>query len=135
MNFNLFAELLELYDRNEQIAGLYPKDGGQVLLPVYHAAMSADVTVCIDADGKFLGAKQVDKTDGSAYTVIPVTETSHCRSSGISPHGLCDGLKYLAGDYGEAADDPEAPAYHRAYMQNLKDWIDSPYPSQGGGGV
>ncbi len=127
MNFNLFAELLELYDRNEQIAGLYPKDGGQVLLPVYHAAMSADVTVCIDADGKFLGAKQVDKTDGSAYTVISVTETSHCRSSGISPHGLCDGLKYLAEDYGEAADDPEAPAYHRAYMENLKDWIDSPH--------
>ena len=88
----------ELYQIYERFCG-QPIDGDTaVLLPVAHSTANAQIEVTLSEDGIFQAAKKIeDKKD--AVTIIPVTENSGSRSSGITPHPLADKLIYLAGDY------------------------------------
>lgn len=97
------------------------------MLPVSHSTANAQIEVTLDEHGTFRGARQVDKED--AVTVIPVTEDSGARSSGICPMPFADKLVYIAGDYpnyavGKRADNAD---YFHAYMTQLEAWKDSPY--------
>ena len=89
--------LAETYDVYAHLAGVEDNDQA-VLLPISHSTFNAQIEVTIDANGKFLDAKKLDKGRG-AVTIIPVTEDSATRSSGVAPHPLCDKLCYIAGDY------------------------------------
>ncbi|MCG4878080.1 hypothetical protein L0N00_16755, partial [Eggerthella lenta] len=70
---NWTNELLDLYERNQDIAGevkyktVKGKKGEEqtplILLPVFHTTVTAQITVTLDADGNFLGAETVDKKD------------------------------------------------------------------------
>lgn len=65
-------------------------------------------------------------------TIIPVTEDSEARSSGIAPHPLCDKLDYIAGDYLRYVNltEKKQKQYqekHKHYMTLLNDWNDSKY--------
>ena len=92
-----FRTLAETYDVYADLAGVV-KNEQAVLLPISHSTFNAQIELTIDEDGNFRGAKKLEKGK-DAVTIIPVTEDSAARSSGIAPHPLCDKLCYIAGDY------------------------------------
>ena len=90
------SALYKTYGNNLSIVG--ENIDGHVLAPVGHIIANVQLEVMINHKGEFLGAMQLEKEDGR--TLIPVTEASASRSSGIEPHPLTDTLSYIAGDYG-----------------------------------
>lgn len=116
--------LAETYDVYSELAGV-DKNGQAVLLPISHSTFNAQIDVTIDEDGNFQNAKKLDKGN-DIVTIIPVTEDSAARSSGIAPHPLCDKLCYIAGDYTFYTDDNKEK-YYEAYMKQLETWVKSDY--------
>lgn len=116
-------ELYQVYENN------YGKDDGKnILLPVSHSTANAQIEVTLTENGEFVSATRVeDKAD--SVTIIPVTEDSGSRSSGIAPHPLADKLVYIAGDYGKYVTGKRSDnrKYYQAYMEQLKGWKDSEY--------
>lgn len=109
-------ELYKIYEYNIQAENTD-------MLPVSHTTAKAQIEVTIDENGVFMSAATVDKKN--AETIIPVTEDSGARTSGIFPMPLADKLVYIAGDYGEYTTDNSK--YFDAYMQQLTAWRDSAY--------
>ena len=98
---------------------------GSSMLPISHSTANAQIEVTVSEEGEFVRAGAVDKEN--TVTVIPVTEDSAARSSGITPMPLADKLVYIAGDYpafaeGKRADNSE---YFAAYMKQLGEWCRS----------
>ena len=125
---NWVRELLSLYERNTELVGKAEKGrfGEEViLLPPYHTTQKATVTVRLSPGGDFLGAEKVAKED--AVTVIPATEESAARTSGVAAHPLCDKLDYLAINYNSYAPsfDKDAEKKHRQYLDGIKNWAES----------
>lgn len=119
-------DLCFTYDSCSEMIG--KDNGGAVLLPIAHSTQNAQIEIILSEQGDFLEATPVDKID--AETIIPVTEDSAARSSGITPHPLCDKLIYVAGDFAEYVADAKGKNYREyfeAYIAQLKDWNDSPY--------
>lgn len=114
----------ELYQVYENNCG---KDDEKIqLLPVSHSTANAQVEVTLSEDGEFCSAVPItDKKD--SVTIIPVTEDSGARSSGVAPHPFADKLVYIAGDYKEFVSGKRADnqKYYQAYMEQLKTWNDS----------
>ncbi|MCI5648978.1 MAG: type I-C CRISPR-associated protein Cas8c/Csd1 [Fusicatenibacter sp.] len=114
-------ELYQVYENNCD-----KEDEKIVLLPIYHSTANAQIEVTISEDGMFISAIRLeDKND--SVTIIPVTEDSGSRGSGIAPHPFADKLVYLAGDYrkytsGKRSDNEN---YYKAYMEQLELWRDS----------
>lgn len=114
--------LAETYDVYSGLAGVEKNDQA-VLLPISHSTFNAQIEVTVDEEGHFRNARKLEKGK-DAVTVIPVTEDSAARSSGIAPHPLCDKLCYIAGDYTlYTGDDKES--YFQAYMELLCEWEQS----------
>ena len=112
---------------------------GDPLLPIAHSTANAQIEVNINSDGTIPTtgfAERVDKKD--QVTLIPVTESSAARSSGITPHPFADKLIYIAGDYSKYAPcvvleknkKKNYPKYHEEYLEQLKSWRDSPYSTK-----
>ncbi len=119
------SRLYETYEKNIGKEG----KGDTPLTPLAHMYANAQLQVTLDAEGNFAGAKPVDKKE--AVTLIPVTEASAGRASGIAPHALSDTLSYLAGDFGDYCPDGKlkkiAGEKYICYMQQLQGWQESPY--------
>lgn len=113
--------LYETYENNKEYAGKVD-DTGSILLPIGHSTQNAQIEAAIDLDGSFKGAERVPKAQ--AVTVIPVTEDSVARSSGIAPHPLCDKLCYVAGDYEQFCVKKNAAEFYRAYIDQLRAWTE-----------
>ena len=93
------------------------------LLPLFHSLQQAHVTIVINKDGQFVCAF-VNRPDDSS-TIIPVTEDSESRSSGIASHPLCDKLKYVAQDsvdFFQKDDKLELEKSHKYYLELLDSW-------------
>lgn len=120
-------ELLQIYNYN--ISRDFD-DGEPLMLPISHSTANAQIEITIDENGEFMGASTVDKND--AVTVIPVTEDSATRSSGICPMPFADKLVYIAGDYSKYTDgkNSDNSAYFKAYMEQLDMWKNSEYTHQ-----
>ena len=93
------------------------------LLPGAHTTQLVNIEVELDQNGDFQDARLLAKDEQT--TIIPCTEESSARTSGIVPHPLVDKLQYIAADY---------PAYGGAkksgwnlYHTQLQDWCSSPY--------
>jgi CRISPR-associated protein Csd1 len=114
-------ELYKVYER------AVDTDEGKTMLPISHSTAQAQVELTIDENGDFIDASEVLKSN--ATTVIPVTEDSAARSSGITPMPLADKLVYIAGDYGNYVEGKRADntEYFGAYMKQLSDWCESDY--------
>lgn len=119
------SQLYETYEKNIGKEG----PGDTPLTPLAHMYANAQLQITLDAEGNFAGAEPVDKKE--AVTLIPVTEASAGRASGIAPHALSDTLSYLAGDFASYC--PEGKLKKMAeekfvcYMQQLQGWQESPY--------
>lgn len=93
------------------------------LLPVGHTTQKANIQVELTSDGNFMNAFLLYKEEQT--TIIPCTERSSARTSGIVPHPLADKLQYIASDY---------PAYGgtkesgwEKYHKQLRAWCNSPF--------
>lgn len=118
----LLKTLVETYDVYADLAGV-DKNSQAVLLPISHSTFNAQVEVIIDQAGNFIDAQKLEK-GRDAITIIPVTEDSAARSSGIAPHPLCDKICYIAGDYTSYAGDNKEE-YFKAYIEQLRGWAES----------
>lgn len=100
------------------------------LLPLSHTTVQAQISITVDLDGNFKHAYVIPKE--SATTIIPCTESSGNRTSGKSPHPLCDTLEYVAGDLLEYYEVKEKASdnirkSHQEYLDLLSSWCDSPF--------
>lgn len=116
------SKLLETYDICQSEVGKENETG--MLLPLSHLTTKAQIEVVLDENGKFIHAIEIPNDD--AVTVIPVTEDSASRSSGITPHPLHDKLIYISKDYAEYTGKRNDP-HVLAHQSLLKQWIDSSY--------
>ena len=108
----------------EQQCGQEHNDG-TVLLPVSHSTANAQIEVTLKQDGSFESARALSKEEG-LNTIIPVTEDSGGRTSGVCAMPLADKLIYLCGDYHAYTGKNNLPHYG-AYLEQLGRWHDSPY--------
>ncbi|RZI50162.1 type I-C CRISPR-associated protein Cas8c/Csd1 [Aeribacillus pallidus] len=121
--------LYETYESNLDRVGVMEKKHNEqeyTLLPISHTTQTAHITVNITEDGQFHSATVIKEV-----TVIPCTEDSANRAgSKIAPYPLHDKLSYVAGDfvtYGGEIKKEEPFSY---YIQQLKDWAESPYATK-----
>lgn len=126
---NWLEKCYETYENCQQEIGIqkFQAEGDKrsyvPLLPVAHTTQLVNIEVELDQNGDFQDARLLAKDEQT--TIIPCTEESSARTSGIVPHPLVDKLQYIAADY---------PAYGGTkksgwdlYHTQLQDWCSSPY--------
>lgn len=112
----LLQKAVETYDAHKSRIGKY-YDGEKIpLVPIGHIVTNAGIEVTIDANGKFVEARLVDKNEPKI--IIPITEESAGRTSGGRAHPLCDNLDYVAA-YNKKK--------HALYLEELSEWANSKY--------
>ncbi|MCE3045734.1 type I-C CRISPR-associated protein Cas8c/Csd1 [Legionella sp. 16cNR16C] len=90
-------------------------------IPICHTPQNAHINIVIDDQGNFKHAQVLEKTT----IILPATEKSAGRSSGIAPHPLADKLKYVAKDYSDFTGiDPD---FFDQYENQLKQWCESSF--------
>ena len=96
-----------------------------ILLPESHLTISAEIEIRISITGDFISARRLDKSE--QLTIVPVTEDSASRSSGIAPMPLCDKLSYIAYDYDDyVKDKKKKKECFEQYSSGLHKWADLP---------
>ena len=80
--------LSKVYDLNVGKAGL---------MPLFHMGLKVHVIVTLDENSSFVDARIISEKKDQ-YKIVPCTEESSTRTSGISPFPLCDSLQYIGGD-------------------------------------
>lgn len=119
------SQLFKTYENN--IGKDFP--GELPLTPIAHMSANAQLEITLNQEGEIQTAEKIEKED--ATTLIPVTEQSAGRSSGIAPHALCDTLSYLAGDFFRFCETEKqkksAQDKFQEYMENLQNWAESNY--------
>lgn len=90
------------------------------LLPIYHTTQHSHLTLTLDDKGNLIGAET--NASGDTMTILPATEKSTGRTSGLSPHALCDKLQYVAGDYTNFVSDKSSG--YKEYLDLLSAWAD-----------
>lgn len=118
---NELYKVYELAKDNPSLKSVKP------LLPISHSTANAQIEITLNENGDFVTASAVTKEN--AETIIPVTEDSGARSSGITPMPFADKLIYIAGDYSRFTDGKKSDntKYFQAYVQQLEKWVNSPY--------
>lgn len=116
-------KLVETYDNNIEN---WWNDEGNPMAPICHIVKSAQIEIVITSEGEFISARELEK---NTNTLIPVTEVSGARTSGISPHALCDMLPYVAGDYSsflkKGKEYDISKEKHKQYLEALEKWVTS----------
>ncbi len=107
---------------------------GERIWPISHITQQANIEIVIDDEGKI---ERADVIWEQKDRLIPCTEKSAGRTSGIEPHGLADKLQYVAGDIKQYCDKPpkETEEAHRLYLEQLSDWCASAYGTQNANAV
>lgn len=111
-------KLYETYENCQSMIGIVSSGKEVPLLPICHTTNKAQIEIVIDNQGTFKRARIVAKED--ARTIIPCTESSGGRTSGESPHPLCDKLQYVAKDYAEYGG--KKSSYFSNYKSELEKW-------------
>lgn len=115
----LLQKAYETYEHHAAFVGEYSSGDRafkEPFAPVGHITTSAGIEITIDNTGKFVSASPVDKK--AAKIIIPVTEESSGRTSGVCPHPLCDNIGYIS---------PENDQKYGAYVAQLTEWAESEY--------
>ena len=111
----LLQKAIETYDANADLVGVY-REGHDPLAPISHIVAKAHLEITLNAQGCFIGACTVNESEQN--TIIPVTEKSGGRTSGLAAHPLCDQIKYVT-SIDKAA--------HELYFKELCNWEESAY--------
>lgn len=111
----LLQQALETYNANTGIIGKY-REGRDPLAPIGHVLTNAGIEITLNEQGNFISARKVDKSEPKI--LIPVTEESGGRTSGVAAHPLCDNLKYISGDDDKA---------YESYLEAQRSWMESEY--------
>lgn len=115
-------KLYRTYEHSLQQVGI-EDNKGVILLPIAHSTQNAQIEIAIDLKGEWKGARIVEKP--RAVTIIPVTEDSGSRSSGITAHPLFDKLCYVAGDYARYVNTEKSEECFQAYVNQLEAWCEA----------
>lgn len=118
-------KLYETYENCISEVGNVGTDEKTPLLPIAHSTQNAQIEIVISGDGDFRSARILEK--GEDVTIIPVTEDSATRSSGITPHPLSDKLQYVAGDYSKYVEKKKGEEFFNKYIKQLENWCSSKY--------
>lgn len=111
----LFQRTFETYENHRDLIGIYDSSR-EPLAPISHIITNAGIEITLDVNGCFKRAETVNKN--ASKIIIPVTEESSGRTSGVCPHPLCDNIGYISSNNSEKYD---------AYVEQLEDWEASPY--------
>ena len=114
----LLQKAVETYDSHLNYAS-QNREGQSRMAPVGHIVTRAELEITLDADGKFINARAVDKSEPKI--IIPATESSAGRTSAPCAHPLCDQIGYLI---------PQNEKKFRLYVDQLSDWEASAYTHQ-----
>ena len=110
----------------EELYNVYETQcGDDKMLKVAHSTANAQIEIAVTENGDFVTARALSREEGK-NTVIPVTESSGGRTSGIAPMPFADKLKYIAGDY-QAFTSEDNSEYFSQYINQLKCWNDSEF--------
>lgn len=112
-------KLYETYNNCKSMVGTGSDENEIPLLPICHTTQKAQIEITLDENGAFVKAIPLKKEE--ARTIIPCTESSAGRTSGESPHPLCDKLQYIAEDYNEFAGNRDS--YFKSYIKQLSEWL------------
>lgn len=113
------ARLYETYEQAQQLSADLRQE--QQLMPVSHTVQNAHINIVVDGGGNFIRAEVLEKTQ----IMLPATEQSAGRSSGLAPHPLADKIQYVAGDYAEYGG-KKAGGYE-LYETLLRSWCESEF--------
>lgn len=111
----LLQRAIETYDANSALVGVYRAEH-EPLAPIGHSLTSANIEITLNTQGQFKAARRVEKSEPKI--IIPVTEESCGRTSGLAAHPLCEQLKYLA---------PVNKQAHELYLTALQQWAQSEF--------
>ena len=111
----LFQKAYETYENHRHMVGVLGETK-EPLAPIAHIITSAQIEIELDRNGKFIRAVTVGKDEPKI--IIPVTEASSGRTSGVCPHPLCDQIGYLS---------PKNDKKYDAYVKQLTEWTKSEY--------
>lgn len=98
----MFEKLLQLYSKLDSFG---------VVAPPAHTTITPKVLILLDLHGNFLGAMLSRDT-----LIVPCTEESEYRTSGVAPHLIHDNLSYVG----------NIPGYEKrynAYISQLEDYL------------
>jgi CRISPR-associated protein Csd1 len=118
-------KLYDTYENCSSEVGIVKDLEKTPLLPIAHSTQNAQIEIVLNGQGGFISAKILEKNE--SITIIPVTEASATRSSGIAPHPLCDKLQYVAGDYAQYVVKKKGEEFYDKYINQLQKWCDSAY--------
>lgn len=113
-------KLYETYNNCQSMIGAGTDDNETPLLPICHTTQKAQIEIVLGENGTFRRAKVVPKDQ--SRTIIPCTEKSAGRTSGVSAHPLCDKLQYIAADYKKYGGEKKPD--HKGYAELLSKWIE-----------
>ena len=111
----LLQKAVETYDSHRSYAS-QNREGQAMMAPVGHIVTRAEIEITLDADGYFVDAAAVDKTE--PRIIIPATESSAGRTSAPCAHPLCEQIGYLI---------PANEKKYQLYISQLTAWVNSPY--------
>lgn len=114
---------ISVFDGNPAFVGKM-EPGLVPLVPISHTTQKVNIEVALTGKGDFVRARVLRPDEMT--TIIPCTEKSSARTSGLVPHPLFDKLQYIAGDYVQYGGEKKKFDYEE-YMKNLQDWCSSPY--------
>lgn len=114
---------ISVFDGNSAFVGKM-EPGLVPLVPISHTTQKVNIEVALTGKGDFVRARVLRLDEMN--TIIPCTEKSSARTSGLVPHPLFDKLQYIAGDYVQYGGEKKKFDYEE-YMKNLQDWCSSPY--------
>lgn len=127
---SLFQMLLKTYENNSRMIGIQQDEA--MPAPIAHMPVNAQLEVTVDQEGRFVAASTRSRSLGQV--MIPVTESSAGRSSGVTPHALCDMLPYVAGDFSQFVenkkDRTKAEDKYETYIEALQKWVESEYSTK-----
>lgn len=113
----LFQRAYETFETHQDLVGIY-RENESPLCPIGHKLAALNIVITINEKGEFKSARSVSKDEGKV--IIPVTEESMGRTSGLAAHPLCDQIGYVA-SYNEDK--------HQLYTELLEQWAKSDYTS------
>lgn len=113
----LLEKACATYDSQSHLVGV-SVEGKEMLSPISHITVNADIEIYINKDGTYNRATRVGKDDKK--TTIPVTMESAGRTSsaGKLPHPFADQIKFLA-DYPGSS--------YAYYLAGLDKWAESEF--------